>query len=165
MRSALALVVVAAFAAADARADVIIRGGPVLIRVGGPPVVVPVQRTIIQTEAPPPPVEVQPPPGVPLEIAPPAQPVPLPGSFVPVDPARPLTVKEFACSFQPTCGTHNVVVLHPFTRCPVNVCFTLPSGCARVKVKKCVRERIVFDFGRKEVEIVFLRKGGVRVRG
>jgi hypothetical protein len=158
MRCALALVV--AVVAADARADVIIRGGPVLIRVGGPPVVVPVQRAVVQ-----PPVEVQPPPGVPLEIAPPAQPVPLPGSTVPLDPARPLTVKEFVCSFQPTCGTHSVVLLHPFTNCPVNVCFTLPSGCGKVKVKKCLRERVVFDFGRKEVEIVFLRKGGVRVRG
>ncbi|MBI1913184.1 MAG: hypothetical protein HYS12_00240, partial [Planctomycetes bacterium] len=147
MRSVLALVVVAL--AADARADVLIRGGPVLIRVGGPPVVVPVQ-----TQSPS--VEVQPPPGVPLEIAPPAQPVPLPGS-VPVLPTRPLTVREFVCSFQPTCGTHSVVLLHPFTNCPVNVCFTLPSGCGKVKVKRCLRERIVFDFGRKEVEIVFLR--------
>jgi len=165
MRSALALAIVATFAAAESRADVIIRGGPVVVRVGGPPVVVPVQRVIIQTQAPPPPVEVQPPPGVPLEIAPPAQPVPLPGATVPLVPARPLTVKEFACSFQPTCGTHHVVLLHPFTHCPVNVCFTLPAGCAKVKLKKCVRERVVFDFGRKEVEIVFLRKGGVRVRG
>ncbi len=153
MRGVLVLVVVAL--AADARADVLIRRRPVLIRVDGPPVVV-------QTQAPP--VEVQPPPGVPLEIAPPAQPIPLPGS-VPVLPGRPLTVKEFVCSFQPTRGTHSVVLLHPFTKCPVNVCFTLPPGCGKVKVKKCLRERIVFDFGRKEVEIVFLRKGGVLVRG
>jgi len=152
MRYALVLVVMAL--AVDVQADVIVRRRPVLVRVSGP--------VVVQTQAPP--VEVQPPPGVPLEIAPPAQPIPLPGS-VPALPTHPLTVKEFVCAFQPTCGKHSVVLLHPFTNCPVNVCFTLPSGCGKVKTKKCLRERIIFDYGRKEVEIVFLRNGGVRVRG
>jgi len=90
--------------------------------------------------------------------------VPLPGEAAPVPASRPLTVREFACSFQPTCGTHTVVLVHPFSGRPVEVCFTLPAGCANVKVKRGLRERLEIGNGRKKgVEIVFLRNGAVKV--
>jgi hypothetical protein len=154
-----------AVAAAGARADVIIRAGPVLIRVGRTPAPVPAQPATLPAQpAPAPPVEVQPPPGVPLEIAPPAAPVPRPGDSAPGPAARPLTVREFAGSFRPTCGTHTVVLVHPFTGRPVEVCFTLPADGVNVKVKRGLRERIEFSYGRKRgVEIVFLRNGAVKV--
>jgi hypothetical protein len=133
-------------------ADFIYQGKLVSIHIGKPP------APVVLTQSPPP--IVQPPPGVPLEIAPPATPVPLPGAtpFV-----RPITVEEFACSFRPHCGTYHVTFKHPYTGCAETVCFTLPDGCPKVEVKTCIRKRIEFDYGKKEVEIVFYRLGGAKV--
>ncbi len=139
-----------------AGAEFIYRGRLVTIRVGRAPAPPPV---VAAQPAPPPLVE--PPPGVPLEIAPPAPPVPLPSSG-PV-PARPMTVSEFAGSFRPAGGNYKVTLLHPYSRCPVDVCFALPAGCPKVKVKTCLRQRIEFDYGGKDVEIVFYRNGRVKV--
>src|SRR5262245_27841466 len=76
-------------------------------------------------------------------------------------PVRPPTHAEFARSFQPLPGRYEVVLLHPFTHCPVQVCFTLPPGCPKkVRVE---RRELEFDYGRREVEIRFYRDGGVRV--
>jgi hypothetical protein len=158
-------------AAASARADFIFQSRLVSFRVGrAPTVVVPTQAQyppVAQPPTAPTPLPVQPPPGVPLEIAPPAPAVPLPGDSVVPPPlatlGRPLTVKEFACSFHPACGTYSVVLLHPYSCCPVNVCFTLPAGCPRVKVKTCLRQRLEFDYGKCEVELVFYRNGKVKV--
>src|SRR5262245_47883424 len=89
MRFVLALAV-AAVVSARARPAVTIRAGPVLIRVGRTPAPVPAQPGVLPAQpAPAPAVEVQPPPGVPLEVAPPAAPVPLPGAATSVPPSRP----------------------------------------------------------------------------
>lgn len=76
-------------------------------------------------------------------------------------PARPFTHREFAGLFQPQPGNYEVVLTHPVTCCPVKVCFCLPPGCPK-KVRVHPRE-IVFDYGRDEVEIRFIRTGQVRV--
>jgi hypothetical protein len=106
----------------------------------------------------------------------PPQPVTLPGPVVsvpanfpggvapppaPVPAARPMTHQEFAKAFQPGPGRYEVVLLHPGSKCPVTVCFTLPPGCPRVIVHK---RELVFDYGRHEVEIRFQIGGKVRVR-
>jgi hypothetical protein len=108
----------------------------------------------------PPPGPVLPAPAAPQVPPPPPPPVPAPAP--PVAPAlvRPLTHQEFARSFQPTPGTHNVVLLHPRTGAPVNVSFTLPAGTPRVRVRP---RELEFDYGRTQVEIRFLFDGRVRV--
>jgi hypothetical protein len=86
-----------------------------------------------------------------------------PGDPPPVPIPEPVpTVAEFAGAFQPRAGTHEVVLLHPLTGCPVKVCFTLPPGCPR---KVIVRPRaMVFEYARCDVTIRFVRDGSVRVR-
>jgi hypothetical protein len=74
---------------------------------------------------------------------------------------RPLTVEEFAASFQPVSGTHEVTLVHPRTGQPVTVQFTLPAGAPK-KVRVSRRE-LEFDYGRHEVDIRFLLRGRVRV--
>jgi hypothetical protein len=96
----------------------------------------------------------------------PAPPPVAPPPFVPPMPGPghhgPMTLDHFARCFQPTPGTHHVCLIHPVTCQPVKVCFTLPAGCGHPKV--CVHKRsIEFDYGRKEVEITFLRNGSVDV--
>lgn len=76
-------------------------------------------------------------------------------------PARPMTHREFASCFVPTCGTHEVWLIHPKTCQPVRVCFTLPAGTPRkVRVE---RNELEFDYGRREVEIRFKNDGSVKV--
>jgi hypothetical protein len=72
-----------------------------------------------------------------------------------------MTPDEFARAFQPVAGTHEVVLLHPRTKNPVKVVFTLPEGTPRVSVG---RRDLRFDYGRDQVRIVFAIGGGVRVR-
>lgn len=99
-----------------------------------------------------------PPPQVMPELSPP---VVVPPAVVPI---RPLTVGEFAATFKPLPGRYEVLLIHPKTGCPVQVCFTLPPGCIR-----CVRatgHRIVFDYKCQcNVVIRFLHNGKVWVRG
>jgi hypothetical protein len=93
-----------------------------------------------------------------LPVLPPPSPVvPAPPPSVPV-----LTVAEFARVFKPLPGRYEVLVLHPFTNCPVKVCFTLPAGCPR-SVKMHHRRRLEFDYGKCEVNLIFDRRGGVKV--
>lgn len=92
----------------------------------------------------------------------PAYPVFAPPVLPPVPAHPPMTVEHFAKCFQPTPGKHHVCLIHPVTCRPVEVCFTLPHGCGCPKVKVCNRS-IEFDYGRKEVEINFLRNGRVDV--
>jgi hypothetical protein len=96
-----------------------------------------------------PPRHLPPPPPVVIVEAPP--PV-----LVPVVP----TVSEFAKAFQPLPGLHKVVLLHPKTCRPVEVCFRLPPGCPKVKASK---HRIEFDYGKCEVTIRFRLTGRVDV--
>ena len=77
-----------------------------------------------------------------------------------VAPRRAVTVEEFVRCFRPTAGTHHVWVIHPVTCRPVEVCFTLPPGCPRVRIHQ---REVEFDYGRREVEIQFRRNGTVRV--
>ena len=111
----------------------------------------PRQRRVARPAAPPPPVV------TPVVVQPDAPAVVLPAPT----PVRPPTHAEFARHFQPLPGRYEVVLLHPDTRCPVQVCFTLPPGCPKkVRVE---RRELEFDYGRYEVEIRFDRRGGVRV--
>jgi hypothetical protein len=118
----------------------------------------------------------------PQPVVVPAEPVPAPGAVVPlpapnvVTPApaivppplapsavvRPLTLNEFAASFQPAPGQYEVTLLHPVTGAPVHVAFTLPDGAPR-KVRVYKRE-LEFDYGRHEVSIRFKPDGRVVVR-
>lgn len=94
---------------------------------------------------------------VPLVPQPSPVPEPAPASLA----SRPVTIEEFAASFQPAPGDYQVVFLHPRTHAPVTVCFTLPPGSPR---KICVQRRdLVFDYGRNEVRIRFLLLGRTRV--
>ena len=69
---------------------------------------------------------------------------------------------QFVREFRPTEGHHKIVVMHPVTKCPVEVCFDLPCG----KLEKVeVHDRTIrFDYcGRKDVRIVFRLNGKVDV--
>jgi hypothetical protein len=77
-------------------------------------------------------------------------------------PVRALTLDEFARSFQPLPGRYEVVLVHPLTGCPVNVCFALPPGCP--KKVRVHRRQLEFDYGRHDVVIHFERNGDVRVK-
>jgi hypothetical protein len=110
------------------------------------------------TAQPPPPVPVAPegalpPPQILPSLPPPA-----------VIPVQPLTLSQFAASFQPLPGKYEVLLVHPKTGCPVKVCFTLPPGCLRgVRV---TGHKIVFDYKcQHDVVIRFLHFGKVWVRG
>src|SRR5436309_14513581 len=111
-------------------ADFVIRGRVFSVRVGrgGVDVTAPGVRVEVRTPAcNPTPMKpapaVLPPDGVPLEVAPPAEPVPLPGG-----PSRPPTIQEFVAGFKPSPGKQQIEVVHPFTNAPVKVSFTLPEG-------------------------------------
>jgi hypothetical protein len=101
---------------------------------------------------------------VPLEVLPPARQIPVPGTPPPpVEIQRPPTIQEFVASFKPCPGNYEVVLTHPHTCRPVKVCFTLPEGCPRVKIKGLLRKCVDFNYGRCDVQIWFLCDGRVRV--
>lgn len=109
------------------------------------------------------------PPGVPREIPIP-QPLPSPGQSVPVplplpQPAQPvpvaLTIAEFSRTFTPLPGKHAVWFVHPTTKQPVLVCFTLPEG--RLKRFEVDDRWIDFHFDKCKVKIDFRRNGKVDV--
>ena len=105
---------------------------------------------------------VPPTPVVPDAPLPPPQVVPAPPPAI--VPVRPLTVNEFAASFQPLPGRYEVLLIHPKTGCPVKVCFTLPPGCLRGM--RVTGHKIVFDYKcQHDVVIRFLHFGKVWVRG
>jgi len=72
-----------------------------------------------------------------------------------------LTKEEFAATFQPTPGQHDVVLLNPFTHKPVQVRFWLPPGVTRVYAG---RHAVYFDSPRWSIEIWFRPLGGAEVR-
>jgi hypothetical protein len=131
-----------------ARADVIVRGpfggrivvtSPDDVRVGpGSVVVVP---------APPPAVMVVP---APQPVPPPPQPI-LPAPVLPQD---------FIKTFQPKAGHYEVTFLHTRSNQPVTVAFDLPPGNPRMSY---FAHSLVFDYGRREVEIRFQIGGRVKV--
>lgn len=103
----------------------------------------------------PPPLPKEPPPVMPGQ--PGGQVLPPPGPVVVHTAFR---HQEFAKMFKPVEGTHKVTFIHPYTCCPVDVCFTLPCGCPKVICKK---NELEFSYGRKEVEIRFYKCGDVKV--
>jgi hypothetical protein len=129
-------------------------GSVVVVRAPFVNIVVPAQPrvvTVLPPLAPPmppptsslPPRDVVPtvdvPPGVtpPVVVLPstdltPVLPAPTPQTTGPGTPTpqvvRALTLPEFAASFRPLPGTHEVVFVHPATRALVKVRFTLPPG-------------------------------------
>ncbi len=70
--------------------------------------------------------------------------------------------EEFARCFVPTPGRHHVLVVHPKTCRPVEVCFTLPH-CHRPPKVDASRYGVEFDYGREEVDIRFRHNGTVDV--
>jgi hypothetical protein len=72
-----------------------------------------------------------------------------------------LTLNDFAATFQPTPGAHEVRIVHPYTKELVTVAFTLPEGAPKqVHVN---RRQIDFDYGKRSVSIRFRLKGSVEV--
>lgn len=157
--------------AAESQAGFVINAGPVTVRIG-PNVGVEVRPVMnlevrpgqrmpartLQPQANPNPVQT--PPGV--EIAPPAPPVPLPGAKAQKETVP--SIQEFAASFRATAGTHDVVVMHPFTGQPVQVSFKLPAGTPNVHIKGAIRRCIEFDYDDTDVEIWFYKDGRVQVK-
>ncbi len=70
-------------------------------------------------------------------------------------------LKSFARDFHPCPGHHDILIEHPVTGRPVRVCFDLPD--CKLRDLDVSRRRIVFDYGRHEVEIEFNRDGTVCV--
>jgi hypothetical protein len=103
-------------------------------------------------------------PPIPLPLPQPApQPVPqLPQPIPqPVPAPRALTLTEFSRYFTPIPGKHDVWVVHPDTRRPVLVCFTLPDG--RMRQFEVEDRSIRFEFNKCDVEIEFRKNGTVKV--
>ena len=132
-----------------------------------PPVVVPPPPVVVPSAQPPVIVTPMPAPA-PTNVVP-GPVVPVPGNVVPapslppvvVTPAPPMTHQEFARIFKPAPGNYEVVLIHPGSKRPVNVCFWLPPGCPRVRVR---HRELVFDYGHHhEVCIRFALFGRVRV--
>src|SRR5262245_17575499 len=83
---------------------------------------------------------------------------------VPIQPVVPqaVTLSEFSRFFTPTPGRHDVWVIHPVTRQPVRVVFTLPGG--RLENFDVNSRSIRFDFrSGRSVDIDFRNNGTVRV--
>lgn len=78
----------------------------------------------------------------------------------PPTPVRPLTLPEFAATFKPAPGTYEVLFLHPVSKKPVNVTFTLPPGCVQVR---CDKREIEFDYGNRVIRLRFRLLGKVAV--
>lgn len=64
-------------------------------------------------------------------------------------------------------GEHNVLFIHPYTCCPVEVCFCLPCGCYELVCKDgCIGgKRLVFKYPglHNDVVIKFKKNGTVVV--
>ena len=74
---------------------------------------------------------------------------------------QPLTLYEFARTFQPAGGFYEIVFAHPDTGRPVVAHFTLPDGTpTKFRV---LRRQVHFDYGSSQVRLRFEPRGGVRV--
>lgn len=108
----------------------------------------------------------QPPGSLPLPPdSPPPPPLP-PGqpvvTFAPSTPIRVMTHKEFAKCFNPIPGEHTVTLIHPYTGCPVTVCFTLPCETARRVV--CDGNDFAVKYGLiRRVQVQFHKNGTYKV--
>ena len=74
---------------------------------------------------------------------------------------RSLSLADFAKGFEALAGTHEITIMHPVTKQPVNVRFTLPAeALRRVHVG---RHEIEFKYKNSEVRIRFKHDGTVKV--
>jgi len=169
--SALSLLVLIGWASV-APAQVMIRAPFVRVQVDGGGVFVraPFVNIHVRNAAPVwmPPVWVAP---APMEVPAPPEgtrdqvpvPIPGPGKEAPPAPepsavARPLSLDEFAQSFQPREGSYEIVLLNPVTSAPATVQFSLPAGSPRAVTVS--RRELAFDYGSGQwVRIHFDRKG------
>jgi hypothetical protein len=97
-------------------------------------------------------------PPVPEVILPVPQLPPPAVSLVPVIPAKPPSFDQFVATFVPVPGIHDVTIIHPVTRKPVNVVFRLPNEPLRKSWNTSTR--ITFNYGRSEVKLIFRIIGG-----
>jgi len=72
------------------------------------------------------------------------------------------TMDNFAREFRAGEGHHRILIVHPVTCRPVEVCFTLP--CGKLEELDVNRRSIEFDFGRHDVRISFRSNGTVDVK-
>jgi hypothetical protein len=96
-------------------------------------------------------------------VAPPADVIP-PNAELSPQPrpaqASPMTLDQFAKSFQPRPGIHQVTIINPLNKTPTSVSFTLPEGSPRRVVVR--RDQIVFNYGRlRFVRIDFDQDGAI----
>ena len=95
-----------------------------------------------------------------IETAPPPFVIPA----APIAVVQPVSVEDFACNFKPAAGTYHVTLIHPKTCCPVDVCFTLPCGCAKRVTATKHSLRIVYPGLLNDVVIRFKLDVTVSVR-
>lgn len=88
------------------------------------------------------------------------------GMPAPVMAPAPLTVGQAVCALKELCpGKYEMCFIHPYTCCPVKVCFCLPCGCYDLKCKECFGTKLVFDYdGGPDVVIKFKKNGDVVVK-
>lgn len=123
------------------------------------------QRPPVVVEQPvfaPPPVLVVQRPSFSVVIGRPTPAAPVAPVLVPQRPQIPVyCLDTFARDFRPCPGKHHIAIIHPVTRQPVEVCFTLPD--CKLRDLDVGRRSIEFDYGRHEIEIEFNRDGTVCV--
>lgn len=106
-------------------------------------------------EPPPRPQDGVPPPPV---VPPAYMPLPTSSEAIPIP-----THRQVADALKPLPGKYRIVMIHPCTCKPVEVCFELPDRCA--KYVKATGNEIEIRYGLcKYVKIRFYKNGDVRVR-
>ena len=80
--------------------------------------------------------------------------------------AKPMTLSEAVASLgnlEP--GEHKMVFMHPYTCCPVEVCFCLPCGCYCVKCEQGLcGQRLRFKYPGLFNDVVLKFKNGGKVK-
>jgi hypothetical protein len=93
---------------------------------------------------------------------PPVPVLPPPGRVQPVQPVPvAMTLATFSRSFAALPGNHEVWLIHPRTKQPVLVCFTLPPG--RMRSFEVDDDWIEFEFDKCDVTIDFRKNGKVEI--
>jgi|GEM_PF-2699672 len=77
-------------------------------------------------------------------------------------PATPLETEQFDKHFTPAPGVHDLTFVHPNTHRNVDVTFRLPD--LPIKRFEVGKRQIVFDYGRRQVVLIFRITGQVDVR-
>lgn len=77
------------------------------------------------------------------------------------------TFNQACCGLKTLCpGKQHLTFIHPFTCCPVDVCFCLPCGCYELICKDgCLAKKLVFKYKGlgNDVVIKFKKDGSVVV--